>query len=174
MGTQPDESFECSDTKLNINCSAPPLSPEGTRKEFPLRSPRKSVILSPKVEKKSLPSLSKEESQAIWYDNTELNQIQRENGYTVFMLEKGRTINEKRYCPRGLEGETETGKAHSSAAVQAAQAAVFDLQASQRSLGVDNSELIAATYRERSSKSIQEAHQHAIADEKEALDGQHI
>ena len=45
------------------------------------------------------------------------------------MLEKGRKINENRYCPRGLESETETGKAEAEAKTKAAKAAVLKAQA---------------------------------------------
>lgn len=50
--------------------------------ESPLLSPRskKRVMLSPEVKSKCLPPLDDMPKDEIWYDETELHRIQRENG----------------------------------------------------------------------------------------------
>ena len=88
------------------------------------------------------------------------------HSYTVFMLEKGRKINENRYCPRGLESETETGKAEAEAKTKAAKAAVLKAQAE----GIDDPEIIANIYSNISSPCLQEAQSNGVADQKAALE----
>ena len=69
-------------------------------------------------------------------------------------------MNENRYCPRGLESETEAGKAEHAALMQAAKAAVLQAQAE----GVDDPERIASIYATISSRCLEEAQSNGAAD----------
>jgi hypothetical protein len=114
---------------------------------------------------------SQEEVEAAWFSKAELHSIERGNSYTIFLLENRKSINERRYCSRGLEDETEESKREVTERVQAARAVVLNQQSIHREQGSSDPESIAALYGKVSSHHVIKAHMRAKDDQNFCLGG---
>ena len=92
-----------------------------------------------------------EEIEATWYSDEEYDQISRQCQKQIRKLNEGKTLRDKKYCSRGLEGATDAGQCTKDENRYLAYQAVLQVQGSQREQGVYDELAIAESYRQVSS-----------------------
>lgn len=117
-------------------------------------SSKKRVTISPSVtvvEALSLYDYSAREIAASWYDGEEMDRITHRCFRMLQILECGGTKNGKKYCTRGLEGQTTLGSMSKKKSRSSAVSAVLDEQARQWNEHTTDVQAISDAYRRTAS-----------------------
>jgi hypothetical protein len=117
--------------------------------------PIRSVSFSPKVEgyhTLALDDYSDEEYGNSWYLEEEYQTIAQECFKIIMKMTRGKRINKRKYCTRGLERMTPDVQDEKDVLRRGAFLAVQEEQSRQKRQGIYNPETIAALYRSATAK----------------------
>jgi hypothetical protein len=117
--------------------------------------PSRSVSFSPNVEgyhTLALDDYSDEEYRNSWYLDEEYHTITQECFKILMKMTRGKRINKKKYCTRGLERMTPEVQVEKDVLRRKAFLAVQEEQSRQKRQGIYNPETIAALYRKATAK----------------------
>ena len=112
---------------------------------------KRSVSFSPYVHVKRtlhINNYSLEEIEASWYDQADFQRMRDEDDVIVQMMEKRQTIDEAKYCTRGLEFRTTQGAQQRLRNKAEARDAVLDEQDVQWTMGMTNPQALSSVYAE--------------------------
>jgi hypothetical protein len=129
----------------------------------------KSVSFAPLVKMRctiTQSDYSMDEISMCWYSAEEYSQISEQCIKQIEKLSRGKKLNGRKYCTRGLEGHTKVRSYERMQAKKLARSTVLNEQESQVSEGVWNEDFLSKIYQDVSSSSKSFAHMVALCDER--------